>query len=156
MVRMRTMILVLAIMALGAGSALAAVIYEAELTPENVVPGSDVDAYGQATLIVSDDGMSIDLTVNFAGLDTPQTAASLIHGTADETGVVLQSLPMGSPLAMTMEHTVAVAEALEAGGLAIQIYSEAWPGGAIRGNFDFVIVGVDETTWSYVKDLFSQ
>lgn len=155
MVRMRTIALAVVLVALGAASAPAATIYEAELTPEQVVPSSGVDAYGQATLIVSDDGTIIDLTVNFAGLDTPQTAARLLQAAIDEPGSELETLPLGTPLALTIANTPAVASALETGQLAIQIYSEAWPDGAIRGNFIFVTVGVDETTWSRVKDLFN-
>ena len=154
MVRMRTMFLMLAVLALGAGSALAATIFEAELTPEQVVPNSGVDAYGQATLIVDDDEVSFSLTVNFAGLDTPQTAANLIRAAADQAGSELEPLPVGTPLALTMDYTAAIAEALDAEELAIQVYSQAWPDGALRGNFVFVTVGVDETTWSQVKTLF--
>ena len=155
MVRMRMVILTLALVAMGAGSSLAATVYEAELTPENVVPTSGVDAYGQATLIVGDNLTTIDLTLNFVGLDTEQTAAKLIEGTPLEPGIEVLDLPLGSPLAMTLAYTAELGAALEAGELAIQIYSEAWTGGALRGNFDFVIVPVDETTWSSVKDLFN-
>ena len=155
MVRMLRIALVLATAALGAGSALAATIYEAELTPEQVVPSSGVDAYGQATLIVSDDATTVYLTVNFAGLDTPQTAAKLLVGPTDQPGDELEPLPLGMSLALTLDYTVEMAVALEADELAIQIYSEAWPDGALRGNFDFVTVGVDETTWSQVKELFN-
>jgi len=154
MVRMRMIALVLAFVTIGAGSALSATIYEAELTPENVVPDSGVDAYGQATLIVSDDETSFFLTVNFAGLDTPQTAARLLQATNENPGNELLPLPLGTPLALTLEYTVSIADALVAEELAIQIYSEAWPGGALRGNFDFVTVGVTETTWSRVKTYF--
>ena len=107
------------------------------------------------TLIVSDDGMTFDLTVNFAGLDTPQTAAKLLQATPEDPGTELLILPLGTPLALTLDSTADLAEALESEALAIQIYGEAWPTGALRGNFDFVTVGVDETTWSQVKELFN-
>ncbi len=155
MVRKRMVILALALLAMGVGSSLAATVYEAELTPENVVPSSGVDAYGQATLIVGDNLTTIDLTLNFVGLDTEQTAAKLIRATPEQPGVEMLTLPLGSPLALTLDYTAEMGEALEAGELAIQIYSEAWTAGALRGNFDFVIVPVDETTWSNVKDLFN-
>jgi len=154
MVSMRMISILIAIVALGAGSALASVVYEADLMPELVIPGSEASAYGQATLIVSDAGTMADLTLNFAGLDTPQTAASLLAGPTDQPGSVLEPLPMGTPLALTIEFTAAMSEALESDELAIQIYSQAWPDGAIRGNFSFVIVGVDAATWSQVKNLF--
>ena len=154
MVRMRMISILIAIVALGAGSALAAVVYEADLMPELVMPGSGASAYGQATLIVNDAGTLADLTLNFAGLDTPQTAAKLLVGPNDQPGDVLEPLPTGTPLALTFEFTAEMDVALENDELAIQVYSEAWPNGAIRGNFTFVIVGVDAATWSQVKNLF--
>lgn len=154
MVRMRIMTLLIAVVALGAGSALAAVVYEADLMPELVMPGSGASAYGQATLIVNDAGTLADLTLNFAGLDTPQTAANILMGQPDQIGNVIETLPLGTPLALTLDFTAEMGAALANDELAIQVYSEAWPGGAIRGNFTFVIVGVDAATWTQVKSLF--
>jgi hypothetical protein len=154
MVRMRTIGLILAILALGAGSAAAAVVYEAELTPELVQPSSGASAYGQATLIVNDAGTQLDLTLNFAGLDTPQTDAVLLRAAADDAGETLRTLPLGTMLAVSFDYEADLASALEDGELAIQIGSELWPGGAIRGNFVFVTVGVDVQTWSQIRTLF--
>jgi len=148
------MILTLAVAAIGVGSAQAAVVYEAELIPENVQPSSGASAYGQATLIVNDAHTHIDLTLNFAGLDTPQVGANLIVATLDEVGTELLVLPMGNPLAQTYEYSATMADALESDELAIQVYSEAWPGGAIRGNFNFVTVRSEFSSWSQVKTLF--
>jgi hypothetical protein len=148
------MALLLLATVLGAGPAAAATIFEAELMPEYVVPPASVDAYGQATLIVSDDQSTAHLTVNFAGLDTPQTAASLLRAATGEPGVELEALPLGSPLALVIDADDELADALDVQQLAIRIASEAWPDGAIRGNFVFVTVSVDETTWSRVKKLF--
>ncbi|HOX24705.1 MAG TPA: CHRD domain-containing protein [Candidatus Krumholzibacteria bacterium] len=154
MVRRLTMGLMLAVLALGSGAALAATVYDAELIPESVQPGSGATAYGQATLIINDSRTLAYLTVNFAGLDTPQTGANLLRAAADAVGVEIIPLPTGTPLALTLDFTTALADALDADELAIQIYSEDWPGGAIRGNFAFVIVGVDAETWTHVKGLF--
>ena len=148
-------IALVAAMTLGATGAMAAVIYEAELTPEMVRPSSGASAYGQATLIVNDAGTEYHLTLNFAGLDTDQTGAALLSAGMDDPGSSLLTLPVGTPLALTQALTADIAEALESDRLAVQIYSEAWPGGAIRGNFQFVTVGVDVTTWTAVKTLFN-
>ena len=155
MVRMRTMGILLAVLALGAGSALGAVVYEAELTPEQVRPGSGASAYGQATLIINDAETMADLTVNFAGLDTEQTGAVLLRATAEDAGTPLLTLPLGTMLAISLEYSNDLRDALAAGELAVQITSEDWPDGAIRGNFSFVTVGVDQTTWTQVKTLFN-
>ncbi|MDD5718519.1 MAG: CHRD domain-containing protein [Candidatus Krumholzibacteria bacterium] len=141
-------------MVFGAGAAVAAIAYDAELVPELVIPNSGASAYGQSTLIVDDTATTFALTVNFAGLDTPQTEAKLLWAAADSPGVELLTLPVGTPLALSLPYTADIAEALENGELAIQIYSQDWPAGAIRGNFRFVTVGVDAATWSRVKALF--
>ena len=154
MVRMRLLTLTLAVLALGAASALGAVVYEAELMPDLVHPESGATAYGQATLIVNDAGTLADLTVNFAGLESAQTSAVLLRAGAGAAGTVIATLPLGTPLAMTMDYEGDLVTAIDADELAIQISSEDWPDGAIRGNFTFVIVGVDATTWSQVKTLF--
>jgi hypothetical protein len=154
MVRMRLLSLTLAVLALGAVSALGAVVYEAELMPDLVHPESGATAYGQATLIVNDAGTLADLTVNFAGLESAQTSAVLLRAGAGAAGTVIATLPLGTPLAMTMDYEGDLVTAIDADELAIQISSEDWPDGAIRGNFTFVIVGVDATTWSQVKTLF--
>ena len=154
MVRMRTTFLLFSLLLLGAGSATAAIVYEAELTPELVQPSSGATAYGQATLIINDSRTVANLTLNFAGLDTPQTGATLLRAAADAVGVVIEALPIGTPLALTMDYTAEIAAALAAEVLSIQVYSQDWPDGAIRGNFSFVIVGVDATSWTRVKTLF--
>jgi len=151
--RMR-MITLLAIMALGAGSALGAWVYEAELTSDNVAGGSLCDGFGQATLIVNDMQTEAYLTVNFAGLDSPQIDAALLRAAAGEPGTVLLMLDNGSPLALTVEYTMEMMEAVDAGELAIQVSTEQCPNGAIRGDFAFVTVPVDMQTWSQVKTLF--
>ncbi|MBD3220649.1 CHRD domain-containing protein [bacterium] len=152
--RIAKVLFCLALVMAGVGAAQAAVVYEAELMPEYVVPPSGASAYGQATLIVNDDETLAYLTVNFAGLDTDQTDAALLIGMDDEAGTVYTNLDLGSPLAMTMDYTMDLDEALDTDTLAIQIYSQDWPEGAIRGNFEFVTVPTEANTWSQVKGLF--
>lgn len=151
MIRKLTLFLVLAVCAVGAQ---AAVIYHADLTPEAVVPGSEAPAFGESTLIISDDGTQISLTLNFAGLDSPQTAAHLLFAATAEVGTMAMELPNGTPMATTFANTVDLETALGGDTLAIQVYSELWPEGAIRGNFEFVAVESEHSSWSHVKNLF--
>jgi hypothetical protein len=155
MVRMRMILLGLALLALGTGPALAAVFYAAELLPDLVQPHSGASAYGQATIVMFEAGSQMHLTLNFAGLASLQTAARLLVAAPDQPGVSVLELPLGSPLALTLDLTPDIATALADGELAIQIHSELWPEGAIRGNFGFVTVGVDVTSWTRVKGLFN-
>ncbi len=79
-------------------------IYQAMLLPSLVVPPSGENAYGTATLIVSDDGLHAAYTVNFAGLQGSQTAALLMNAPAGFNGPVLLGLPLGTPVAGTDRH----------------------------------------------------
>jgi hypothetical protein len=134
--------------------ALAEQVYEAVLRPSLVVPPADESAYGMATLIVSDNGLRAGLTVNFAGLETAQTAAFLMAAPEGLNGPELFALPLGTPFATMIDMTPALTAALTANQLAIQINCVDHPNGVLRGNFSFTIVATEEMTWSSVKALF--
>lgn len=152
--RIANILFCLALVVAGVGAAQAAVVYEAEMTGAMVVPPSGSGAYGQATLIVNDDETLVYLTVNFAGLETPQTYAQLHIGAVGEAGTFYMELPLGTPLAQTMDFTPEIGEALANDTLIIQIADEEYPAGNIRGNFEFVTVRDESTNWSQVKSLF--
>lgn len=159
MVLMIRSLLCVALLALGAGMAAAneANAYSTDLKPENVRP-EPVEigyAWGQATLIVEDEADTFFLTLNFFGLESPQTEAWLLRAAADEAGVPLLQLPNGGFFAESYALNQDIADALAAGELVIQIHDQNYPDGAIRGTFEFVTVAIDETSWTAVKDLFS-
>ncbi len=165
MVRRFMLTLILALTVIGAGSALAAMAYHTVLLPENVRPQPVETGYawGQATLIVNDEETHFNLTFNFAGLEAPQTAVKLLRASVHDAGMVLDAtLPFEYYFhAGSYVVTADILEALQVENdegvteLAIQVYDERYPGGAIRGNFRFVTVQVDAATWSSVKNLFN-
>lgn len=134
--------------------AMAEDVYEAILLPSQVVPPADESAYGTATLIVSDNGLMAAITVNFAGLETAQTAAFLMDAPEGMNGPELLGLPLGTPVAGMIDMTPAMTAALIADELAIQINCLDHPNGVLRGNFSFITVATEEATWSSVKALF--
>lgn len=150
MIRLTTLLTLLAALVLGAGVANAAKIYEAELLP--MVDG--ISAYGQATLIVDDSASHVLLTVNFAGLDSDQTGAELLFAPEDEEPSLALTLDTGSPLALTFPYSNEIGAALETDTLMLQISSENHPDGVLSGTFAFVTVGNEETSWTQVKNLF--
>jgi len=154
MVRMR-MISLLAVLVICAGSAMAAVVYDAELLVENTIDGCDCGAYGRATLIVSTDETTCALTLNFEGLESAQTGSVLMVGAEGEAGTFLMDLPMGNIVATTFDYTPELDAALMADELIIQVNSENCPNGATRGNFIFTTVGVEQHAWSNVKAMFN-
>lgn len=142
------------LLALAPAAVYAETIYQAVLLPSSVVPPSGENAYGTATLIVANDGLQAAYTVNFAGLEGAQTGAFLMNAPVGANGPVLLDLPLGTPVAGMIDMTQDLAEALADGDLAIQINSEDYPGGVLRGNFAWVTVASEEATWSSVKALF--
>jgi hypothetical protein len=144
----------LVLVALAPTALLAETIYSAVLLPGLVVPPSTESAYGTATLIVADDGLHAAYTVNFAGLEGAQTAAFLMAAPEGTNGATLLDLPLGTPIAGIIAMTPALASALADSSLALQINSTDWPTGVLRGNFHWVTVAAEETTWSAVKALF--
>lgn len=154
MARLLTVFTLLAVLGLSVGTAQAARIYSAVLSPDQVLPQSGASAYGEATLIVDDSGSMIHLTLNFAGLDTPQSGAELLFAAEGEVGTVAHVLPLGTPLAVSIDNTALLNDALLSEGLSIQVSSEDWPDGAIRGTFAFVIVSSEASSWTAVKSLF--
>ncbi len=132
----------------------AEIVFQATMLPDYVVPASAADAYGMATLVVADDWSQAAYTLNFAGLESPETGAVLFHAAAGETGPSLMTLPLGSPLAGTFAITPEMHDALDNAALAIQVAEENYPDGCIRGNFTFVVVPTEPTSWGSVKTLF--
>lgn len=150
------LVLLLAILAMVAfvATAQADIIFQATMLPASVVPPSSADAYGMATIIVTDSWSDATYTVNFAGLESAQTSAVLMHAAVGANGPTLVELPLGAPLAGHLTVTAELHDALEAGDLAIQISEVNFPDGSIRGNFSFVTVPTEDTSWSQVKALF--
>jgi hypothetical protein len=129
-------------------------IFEAELTGSQEVPPTDSTAYGTATIILNDAQTEATYTVAFAGLDYPQTAAHFHLGAPGENGPPIFTLDLGSPLAGVWPLTVDDVTALLNEEVYVNIHTEGYPGGEIRGDFEFVTVATEPTTWSQLKSLY--
>jgi uncharacterized protein (DUF1800 family) len=110
------------------------------LLPEN---GAVTNATGTSTLILAADELSAQVSASFSNLTTPQTAAH-VHGIADpgQTAPALFSVPLGNfndqrwifqPTGnVTVQQQV---DALKAGRIYINIHTETYPNGEIRGHY---------------------
>jgi hypothetical protein len=138
------------------GPAFAEHVYEATLTGDQEVNPSGSTAYGTATLILNPDTNMVAYTVNFAGLDAPQTGAGFFVGAAGTVGTEVMTLPLGSPLSGMWELDAETKAALMDEALYINIFSdsEMFPDGEIRGNFDLTIVSEDGVSLGQVKALY--
>lgn len=147
---MRRIAVLLAVAALVAAPAtvLAAEPFSAVLTPEAEVPPASGDGSGTASVTISDDGTSISYEVTYDGLSGTAGAAHIHYGAADVAGPVIIPLEVGdspfsgtfseadyaAPSDTTAPQTWADAlEAIRAGDTYVNVHTEAFPGGEIRG-----------------------
>jgi hypothetical protein len=155
-VNVRILLMSLMALSLMAAPAFAEYIFEAEMTGDQEIVPSGSTAYGMATVIMNDAMTQIAYTVNFAGLDAPQTAAGFFMGANNEEGTEVLSLPVDVPLAGIWEITPEIAEALLDEGFYINIFSdmEMFPHGEIRGNFTNTMVQDEASSLDQVKALY--
>lgn len=150
------MTMALVFVAILALPALADTVFEADMTGDQEVPASGSTAFGHATLFMNDAGTEIAYTVNFGGLDAPQTAAGFFMGDPGTVGTEIMTLPVGSPLAGIWTITPEMAEAMMNESIYVNIFSDAelFPNGEIRGNFTLTIVPNDAASLDEVKALY--
>ena len=147
-----TLVMMLAL-ALPAGAAiipLTATIDGLQETPPNASPAS-----GSATMSLDTDTNTLNMTCTFSGLVAPQTAAH-IHGPA-APGVpagILVPLPVGQIINQSFVLSDAVEGHVLAGLTYINIHTQAFPGGEIRGQIVQEPVAVDPTAWGSIKALY--
>lgn len=147
-------LLVSAGLVLLAGPALAQ-SYSAVLDGLQEVPPHPTPAAGTGTFTL-DAAKVLHYSISFTGLLAPQTAAH-IHGPAapGTNAGVLFPLPNGSPIAGTVGPLNATQEAnLNAGLLYVNVHTQLYPGGEIRGQILRDLVSVEPRSWGAVKGLF--
>jgi uncharacterized repeat protein (TIGR01451 family) len=111
-------------------------VYVATLTGAQVVPPTNSTATGTATFLLSPDGRSARVSLNFNGISSGETSAH-IHGPADvgQNSNELFALPFGqfSDYQINFPGPTPNPELLY-----IDVHSNAFPGGEIRGQFKSV------------------
>jgi Cu/Zn superoxide dismutase len=97
------------------------------------VPPNDSTATGMGTASLNLFTRQLALNYEFAGLSSAQTAAHIHMAPAGMNGGVIIPLPNGSPVNETFDLTVAQADAFLRGDLYVNVHTEMFPGGEIRG-----------------------
>lgn len=151
---LRTPIAALVVLAASAASA-AIVNMSATLSGLQEVPPNASPASGSASCVVDTDANTLSYNITFSGLVAAQTAAHF-HGFA-APGVnagVLHGLTLGSPVIGVWNYTEAQEANILAGLTYINVHTQAFPGGEIRGQVTQDIVGVEDATMSQIRGLY--
>jgi uncharacterized repeat protein (TIGR01451 family) len=111
-------------------------IFYANLNGAQEVPPTNSTATGTATVVLSPDETSATVSLNFAGLSSAQTAAH-VHApaVAGQTAGVLFGLPDGQVSDFKINPTAAQVQDLKNGLWYINVHSNNFPNGEIRGQF---------------------
>lgn len=133
--------------------------YQAVIDGGQVVPSSGSSATGLGCFVLNPNG-TLDYQVSYAGLLGVETGAH-IHGPAP-AGVnagVQFPLPAGNPKIGSVGPLTAIQIAdLNAGRYYVQIHTDLFPGGEIRGQIlpsaESCSVATQESTWGVVKSLY--
>ena len=142
--------------ALGAGAALADIAtYTTVLSGANEVPPVATAASGVATLVVDTESLAATWTLEFSGLSSAQTGAHFHAAPPEANGGVVFALTLGTPVNGTWAMTQPQLDSLEAGNIYVNVHSETFPGGEIRGQMTLSeTVPTDGVSFSAVKALF--
>jgi uncharacterized repeat protein (TIGR01451 family) len=109
-------------------------LFTASLTGAQEVPPTNSTAAGTATVLLSPDEQTARVSLNFSGLGSAQTAAH-IHGPAapGDTAPVIFPLPNGNLTDVLIALTPLDVQNLKDGLLYINVHSNTFPNGEIRG-----------------------
>ena len=111
-------------------------LFVANLTGAQESPSNSLTATGTATIMLGLDGATARVSLNFAGLSSAQTDAH-IHGPAapGENAGILFELPDGNFTNHQITLTPQQVQELRAGRLYVNVHSQNFPAGEIRGQF---------------------
>lgn len=118
-----------------------------------LVPRPTVESAGRGSAVLSLDGSetSIEYTIEYEGLSSPEIAAHIHY--AD--GSIAFELPPGSPKNGVWQNpgNLNVLQ-LRAGGLYILVHTEDNPSGELRGDITDTQVPLETSSWSSVKQRY--
>ncbi len=107
--------------------------FVAALSGTQEVPPNDSTGTGAGTFVLSPDGTQLVFHIEFSGLTTEETVRHIHRGAPGVAGPVVFDLPAGSPKDGVIELTAENRADLQAGLYYVNIHSETFPGGELRG-----------------------
>jgi hypothetical protein len=154
---MHKVVFSLAVLLMIATTANAQISFSATIDGLQPVPPTNSPATGSATMTLDESNM-LSYEIAFSGLDATETIAHF-HGPAPvgaNAGVQF-GLPLGSPKVGTAGPlSASQVDDLMAGLWYINIHSQAFPGGEIRGQVLMVVVPNEEHSVSSIKSSYDE
>jgi hypothetical protein len=136
-------------------SAVAAeILFSAELTGLAEVPPTPSPGTGTALLSLNDAETEVTYHIEFSGLLGTETAAHFHNAPPGVAGPVIFGLPMGSPKDGVWAVGVAEVAALFAGEVYVNVHSDMFPGGELRGDISVLTTPTGNSAWGAVKALY--
>jgi hypothetical protein len=131
---MRNLVCLTLLVGLACAPAHASTIFFADLTGAQEVPPVSTPATGFSRVVLNDTEDMILVSLTFANLTTPQTAAH-IHGPAlpGVNAGILIGFPLGTFSDLPFTITPTQVNWLKTGQTYVNVHSQQYPGGEIRG-----------------------
>jgi hypothetical protein len=132
-----------------AGTARADTTYIAVLDGlQNSPPLPQVTATGNATLVLNEAGTELSFTVTYQGLSSAEIGAHIHNARPGLNGPIAFTLPMGTPKAGIWQIPPDMVVELQAGRLYINVHTDTYSTGEIRGNIVIPVPVKSETIGS--------
>ena len=147
-----TLLLTTVVIALAASTAHADTTFMATLDGlQNVPPLPQVTATGSATLVLNEAGTELSFTITYQGLSSTEFGAHIHNARPGLNGSVVFTLPLGTPKAGTWQIPPDMVTELQAGRLYINIHTDTYSTGELRGNIMEQQVPVETSTIGALK-----
>ncbi len=134
------------------GPAQAETLYTAVLT--GAAAGTPSPATGTASLTLNDAQTEVSYVIEYTGLLGVEFAAHIHQGRPGEFGPVLEALPLGSPKVGVWAVGPTEVDLLNQGKIYLNIHTDLYAGGEIRGDVSFQTVPNEALSFGAVKALF--
>jgi hypothetical protein len=121
----------------------------------NVPPIPEVTATGTGMFTLNATQTELTFHIEYAGLSSPEIASHIHIGNPRENGSVAFPLPTGTPKDGVWEISPEDVAHLLAGELYVNVHTETYVAGEIRGNLEPAAVSTREISWGQLKSMYT-
>jgi hypothetical protein len=130
--------------------------FTATLNGDNNVPSIPaVTATGTGTFTLNEAQTELTFHIEYTGLSSPEIASHIHVGNSRENGPIAFPLPLGTPKDGVWEIPAEDVAHLLAGELYVNIHTDMYVSGEIRGNLESTAVSTREISWGALKSMYT-